>query len=181
MILEFFQKGRNIVLTWAVFLSFGIFLFQFSLFPELKVLSENADLPEERFGFSSDYIYGFLDKIGEPGRSLYFSFQLLDYVNALLLGLAVFGTLYYFLGRITKKRLARVILTFPVLAAVFDLFENSLICYLLSFFPDRSDSTAEFISLFTKLKLTAGGFSGLLIIVCGVSLLLKFIWGKVKH
>ena len=180
MIFKFFEKGRNVILAWLVYLAFGVFLFQFSLYPKVKEMSGNTDLPEERFGFSADYFYKFLAKIDEAGRSMYFSFQLLDFINAMLLGFVLSVTIYYFLSRITDRKFVRVFLTFPIFAAVFDILENSSILYLLQQFPERSESLVAMASLLTRLKLTAGSLSGLVVLVCGVILLLKFIVGKVR-
>ncbi|NNE97459.1 MAG: hypothetical protein HKN25_00425 [Pyrinomonadaceae bacterium] len=178
MIFKVFHKGKNVLFAWIVFLVFGLFLFQFSVYPKLKAAGENRELPEESFGYSTDYFYGFVDKISEAGRAMYFNFQLLDLVNALLLGITLFATLTYFLNRITDKKLARVILVLPVLAALFDILENASIIYLLSDFPDRIGALTQTASLFTKLKLTAGSLSGLFVLICGVIVLVKFMVDK---
>jgi len=178
---KFFEKGRNLLLAWVVYLGFGIFLFQFSAYPHLKEINGNAEIPEERFGFSVGYFYGFLENLQEVGRSVYFNFQLLDYVNALLLGIVLFGTLYYFLNRLTENKFVRVILSFPIFAAGFDILENSSILYLLSSFPERAETFAGFVSFLTKMKMTAGVLSGLAVLICGVGVLLKFIVEKIKR
>ena len=180
MVFKFFHKGKNVLFAWIACLAFGMFLFQFGSYPKLKIASGNTDLPEEQFGFSAEYFYQFLNLIDETGRAIYFNFQLFDYLNAALLGIALFGTLCYFLNRITDNKLATVILTFPLLAAVFDVSENSLILYALSQFPEKVESAVHFANIFTKLKLSAGSLSGLLVICCGLIVLLKFVVAKVR-
>ncbi len=180
MISSFFSKGRNVILCWVVFLAWGIFLFSFSLYPQVKELSKNADLPEEKFGFTSEYLYSFFERLGTNGRDAYFSFQLMDLLNAVLFGVALFAALFYFLRKLNANSFFNVLLALPVISALLDVSENFVFLYLLSIFLERSESLVRLASFLTSAKLTIGSLAFIAAVICGLTTLIRFFVLKVK-
>ncbi len=171
-------NGFYVLVCWFFYIAFGVYLFNFSYYRKVKEYSQNAEIPEEIFGSSSVYFYGFLNNIGEVGRSIYHNFQLLDYINFLLFGFTLFITVYYFLAKIQTHKLSKIALLFPVIFVVLDALENSLILYLLSVYPIHLDSLANLIGVLTILKLVFATFSIIFCLIGTIVFVFRFIYRK---
>ncbi|MDH3492573.1 MAG: hypothetical protein OEM82_03420 [Acidobacteriota bacterium] len=162
---------------WAAFLAFGLFLFNYSVYPNLKALSKGMDLPEEIFGPTWDYQTVFLDQIGEAGVAQYVQFQWLDFVNALLLGLVLSTTIYLILTKLEAKKFFFVVAAVPLAATLFDFVENGLMIANIGNLPNLDKGLSALYMWMTRIKLLLGTVSFLILLTCivgfGVTILGK--------
>ncbi len=128
-------------------------------------------------GYSPQYVTSFLEAIGETGRKLYLTNQMpLDLIYPSLM--AITGAL--FIALFSKKINHRlgVILFIPILGAMFDYLENSMVAVMLLSFPDIPKPIAMFASLFTVLKTILDTLYLVLLVVLFVIFLYKIVRGK---
>lgn len=175
-----FTKGITIIVCWIIFLGLGTYLFNFSVYPKLKELNGNQDLPEERFGFAGDYFYSVLNKVGKIGQSSYLQFQIFDYINGILLSFTLFVTIYYLLNKLEAKKVFKFLLVFPFLLGIFDVLENTVFIYLTWSLPKRFVQIASFASDITTVKLIFGAISFFTIVIILLVFVFKIIYKKVK-
>ncbi|MEZ5347370.1 MAG: hypothetical protein R2681_17625 [Pyrinomonadaceae bacterium] len=168
---------KGLYLLWAVLFVYSGFLFNFGPYTQLKALVDGKELPEEKFGVKPEEFYEFLEKIGASGVSTYSTFQLLDYLNGILLAAALFSTLYLFLGRLGAGQTVRSVLVFPVCMGTLDVIENSGVLYLLRQYPEKLESFASNVAFITNAKLVFGMFGFLSLIFCAVVLIFRAIFG----
>jgi len=111
--------------------------------------------------YSADYIYSVFEQLGPDGRMVYLIFHIFDYV---------FAFSYALLMMTLIKPLAKAKwqwLVFPILPAIFDVIENTLIQVMSAQFPNINQALAQTTSVITSLK----WLSFLLFIVAFVVLL----------
>ncbi len=183
MLDKLLSNGKNVLVCWIVFLVWGTYLFNFSLYPQIKKQIQNKDLPEEKIGLTSEYFYDLLDKMDEGVLSSYFNFQLMDYLNGFLLGLVIFATIFYLLKKLKTSKFLSVVLILPILLVIFDLTENSILLYLISNFPAKYLSTVNLLSTVTSSKLIIGSLAFLAMLVVAIAVIAKFfvLWLRVKR
>ncbi len=169
---------KGLYLLWAALFVYGGFLFNFGPYTTLKAAIDGKELPEERFGVMPAEFYEFLEKLGTSGLSTYTTFQVLDYLNGILLAAALFGTLYMFLDRLEASQTIRSILVFPVCMGILDVAENSGFIYLVQHYPAKLESIASFVGFITNAKLVFGMFGFLSLIVCAVVLIGKALFAR---
>ena len=173
-------NGVYVLFSWIIFLCFGIYLFIFGTYSNLKELSQHIEMPEEKFGFSSEYFYDYVDKIGDAGQALYFKFQLFDFINILLVGFTLFISISYLLSKFDFRKFFKVILIFPLLFVIIDFAEDILILYLLSNLPSKFNSLIAFTSLLTQVKAVFFALSFLSFLITGVVCFFKLLFHKVS-
>lgn len=173
-----FAGKKGLYLLWAALFVYGGFLFNFGPYTTLKAAIDGKELPEERFGVLPAEFYEFLEKLGTSGMSTYTTFQILDYVNGILLAAALFGTLYLFLVRLEASQNIRAVLVFPVCMGILDLIENTGLIYLVRQYPAKLESFAANVAFITNAKLVFGMFGFLSLIFCAVVLIGKALFAR---
>lgn len=174
-------SGRKSICLALIYLVWSVVFFNFAIYPRILALSKSMDFPEEKFAFAPVYFYSFLDVIGMQGRSLYFYFQILDYLNGFLLALALFAAIYYFLGKIGWPKLPAVLLLVPpVLFFLAEVVENSLIICLTRSFPAENLRLASWAGLTTGTKIVFGALSHLIFLLVALVYWIRILLRRFK-
>lgn len=173
--------NRNVVGgLWIAFLAYGIYLFNFSYYPHLRMLSGGMAPPEELFGANQDYQVLFLERIGEAGLAMYRNFILLDFVNAILLGLVLCSTFYLFLVKLEAAKAFFALAALPLATALLDIAENVVMLLNLTHAPDLDTSLSSIFTALTQAKLILGTLSFLVLLILIVAFAVTTISNKVK-
>ncbi|MCB1025655.1 MAG: hypothetical protein KDB79_14760 [Acidobacteria bacterium] len=176
-----FIGKRGLYLSWATLFVYGGFLFNFGPYSALKAAIGGKELPEERFGVKGAEFYQFLEKIGAPGLQTYSNFQILDYLNGILLAFALFCTLYVFLERLGASQNIRSILVLPVSMGILDVLENTGFLYLVNQYPAKLEGFYSYVAFVTNAKLVFGMFGFLALIFCAAAMIGKAIFGRIRE
>ena len=96
-------KGRNVVIALVLWLIYSLLLFNLGPYSALRTKAD-ANLLEERFGYSQAEVQKQLHDLGEEGRTNYRNFQLLDGLNGILMAAALTLALGFALGRLFADR-----------------------------------------------------------------------------
>lgn len=161
-----------------VIISFVLFLFNAILLEIAgKLLATYSDLPKLDFrlgGYNTSDVSYYLTTLGDPGRSVYFTINLIDIPFPFLLSLFSF---YYF-SYTWKKWNIKTIYIFLITSAlsflVFDTLENGFIYLLLTNYPVLNSSIICIATVSTQIKL----FS---LIVIYTFLPITFIFSLIKN
>lgn len=151
-------------------------MFNFGVYPAIRLANNGKDLPEETFGLSANDFYGFLQNIGTSGRYNFVVFEYLDLINAVLLALAVFFALNSFLKSIQASDFVSSVKVFPVVMGVLDVFENFGYIFLTLRYPHKFDSVVSTVLFATNAKLVFGMFAFLSFVSCAIVLVLRYFF-----
>lgn len=129
-------------------------------------------------GYNTEYVNALLNALGEEGRNAYLFTQIpVDLIFPGLFGISYCLLFAYFLNKIGKLNgYYWGLCWFPILAGLFDYFENFGIIAILNSYPDNSISLAQTTNIFSVLKsvFTTLTFTTLIV------LLIVFIIGKLR-
>ena len=105
-------------------------------------------------GYSPEYVSSLLRALGEQGRHAYLCNQIpVDMIYPFLFGLSYCLVLAYFLNKLGKLESSLFYLCLlPLLAGLFDYFENIGIIALLNSFPHTSVFLSHLTNVFSVLK-----------------------------
>ncbi len=173
--------NRNVVVgLWVAFLGFGLYLFNFSYYPHLKVLSRGMDFPEELFGAHQDYQVMFLERLGAAGVTMYRNFILLDFVNTLLLGLVLCSTIYLILLKLEAARAFFALTALPLATAILDVAENIVMLLNLRNLPDLDATLSSTFTALAQAKLVVGTLSLLVLLILIVAFAVTSIGNRFR-
>ena len=148
------QKRCLIVLIILFVINSAFFFVPISPLSTIKITRNAPDIqiPDMIPFYSTEYIYTFLENIGEKGRQLYQLVHLTsDLAFPLIYGLLFFGLISRFsLILDTSSKMYTPFL--PWGAAIFDLAENFTLNYITSQFPERLMELARLAQIFTLMK-----------------------------
>jgi hypothetical protein len=154
--LQELASGRAVLFALAVWLGFGFLLFQFTSYRTLQAANRNRPLLEERFGYTTEDVTSQMQALGE-WRGSYRNFQILDYIHALLMSLALTLALTFALTRLFgPANPLRLLALAPIVAALAEFAENSLLIALCARYPGVSPGLTGPASVATQLKLGIG-------------------------
>ena len=107
-----------------------------------------------------------LAAFGDHYQQLYLKFQLFDYVNAILMALALAAILSFTLASLLPKNSPmRLISLLPLVAGIADLIENTGLIHLTLKFPEISSMVVSVASFATQLKLSVDIFCMILAVL----------------
>jgi hypothetical protein len=147
----------RVMLVLFAGVAFFFWMFNFSSFPlsspELRKLSNGADLLDVRFYYFPEEAFCAIDRYGASGRALYLRFLAADFIFAPVYGVA-FSLLLTRMSRTTNSPASRWnnINVLPVLIAFADVAENVCILLLLLTYPARYVSFASLAGIATVAK-----------------------------
>lgn len=145
MLEKLLTQRYTIATLWIVFLANGFALFSLGSYPQLKLLFEGKEFPEEIPLADWDYQTEFLKKIGEKGVEMYTTFQYLDFFNAALLGITVAATMYYALHIIEAPKWLNGIWFLPLAGGLADIVENAVMLFNLGGYPPELNKTLSLV------------------------------------
>jgi len=105
-------------------------------------------------GYDSDYVITLFEALGDTGRFVYLYNQIpIDMVYPLLFGVSYCLILAYFLKKLNKMESSLFYLCLlPLIAGLFDYFENIGIITMLINYPNNSQILMKLTNLFTVIK-----------------------------
>ena len=179
MIPNWLQKmatGRVVVVVLVVWLAYATLFFALGPYAMLQHAA-GGPLLEETFGYGTAEVQEWLDLLGEAGRNNYYTFQLLDGLNALLMSIALTLSLAFTLSRLVSARSPlRLLLYLPVLAGIGDLLENWLLVTALSSFPSEAPASEALLGAVTSAKLVTVFAALPVTVLCFVALGIKALY-----
>lgn len=187
LILSLAQWPRVLLLV-ALYLAFGMLIFNTGWYPQLAELAGGLDILDNRFGYSGEDVTALFAAYGEAGRAQYRNFLVVfDFAYPLLFAVMA-GALLAWLLRVagaSRGPLRKAYLA-PLGMVVLDFIENGGELLLLSRFPAVPEPLVSFVSGMTMVKLI--GVNLLFIAVLGLmvtALVVRFTgrqiapsWGK---
>src|SRR5262245_62087964 len=136
--LQEFARGRNVVFALLLSFGFSVLLFQFTSYRLLQAANANQPLLEERFGYTTEQVKRQFQSLGD-WRERYRNFQILDYINAILMALALtLGLTFTFTRLFRPGNPLRSLVYLPMITAIGEFVENTMLIVLLSSYPDLS-------------------------------------------
>ncbi len=129
------------------------------------------------FGYDFEYVKTLLETLGQNGREFYLYRQIpIDLIYPFLFGITYCLLTGYFLKKLNKLNTSFVFLCFlPLLAGLFDYFENFGIIILLKSYPEISINIAKTTNIFSVLKSSFTSIFFISLLVLLISLGLKKI------
>ena len=137
---QFVTNRKFILPLLAVNVFFGLYLFP-SQFKRIEGISGKVFVPlDKRISYSLDDVNTLLEEIQPEGRAVYRSFLLrVDAIFPLLYGTLLALLIFNFLDRLNFSHWFHLLALLPVLAVVFDYFENCNTLGLLASFPNLTE------------------------------------------
>jgi hypothetical protein len=134
----------------------GIFYFTmfFVTIPKLTEFSNGLPVFDMRFnGYNLFDAKELLQHLGNAGKDFYLFRQLpLDFIYPLIFAWSNILILCFFLKKIQKFDTWFLLISVPIIGGVFDYLENFGIIYMLTSYPDISETSVKMISIFTVIK-----------------------------
>jgi len=148
------QKKCLVMLILLFLINSAFFFVPISPLSTMKITGNapGIQIPDMIPFYSTEYIYTFLEGIGDQGRQLYQLVHLTsDLAFPLIYGLLFFGLISRF--SIILDTSSKMYTPFlPWIASIFDLAENFTLNYIVSQFPDRLMRLAFLAQIFTLMK-----------------------------
>ena len=128
-------------------------LFGLGSYSEIQRAYQGRKLLEESFGYGKTDVATQLAAFGDHYQQLYLKFQLFDYVNGILLALALTAILSFTLTRLLPKNSPlRLLSLLPLIAGIAEIIENTGLIHLTRSFPEISYTVVSAASFATMLK-----------------------------
>ncbi len=150
-LLNKYSSGKNVIILFAATLIVYL-LMLFITIPNVMNYANGMEILDmQPIGYSAEYAKTLLDSLGNDGRHAYLYYQIpLDLVYPILFGLAYSLMLTYFFKKILKAESKLFVLSvIPIIAGVFDYFENIGIVIMLSIYPSFSVLLANITNIFS--------------------------------
>lgn len=145
--------GVRVLLVWTLALAAGALVMLAGPYQGLRTAA-GRPLPEE-LSTEPAAVAAFLTALGTDGRARYVTFQLLDFLNPLLLSLAAAALLLWLSARARLPAAAgRALLLLPAAMALADVTENLLLLGAITRYPEAGP-LAEALPWVTRLKFGA--------------------------
>jgi len=121
--------------------------------PQILALSGGLPILDSRLGYTFAEVEHLLTMLGEQGRQLYTTLQVLDLIFPLGYGMSITLALT---GVITKLlpegHPMEKVISIPILGMLFDYLENITIATLIASYPNLSPLAVNVANIFTLLK-----------------------------
>jgi len=162
-------KGRK-VLLFFILSSIVYVIMIFVTIPKLIHFSNGIKILDMMpFGYSYPYVTQLFIELGEEGRNFYLHYQIpIDMVYPFLFGLSYYYVMAYFLQKIHQWKTSFSYLSFlPIIAALFDYFENIGTFLMLRNYPNLTKPAVQINSFFTisKSVITSLFFISLIVVL----------------
>ena len=148
------QKKCLVMLILLFLINSAFFFVPISPLSTMKITGNapGIQIPDMIPFYSTEYIYTFLEGIGDQGRQLYQLVHLTsDLAFPLIYGLLFFGLISRF--SIILDTSSKMYTPFlPWIAAIFDLAENFTLNYITSQFPEQLKRLTKLAKFFTLMK-----------------------------
>lgn len=157
-------SSRFVLGAVTLWLAVAAMVVRLGPYAQLPALLPGVTPPEERFGASAAYVSDYLLWLGDAGRAVYQQAQWLDFLNALLLAVALGSVVLWLIQRLPPvwQRL-RPVLGLPLAVGLTDAVENLLLLAALARHPAPAPAA---IPVLTTVKhfLGLGTMAGILVL-----------------
>lgn len=154
-LLDKFASGKSVVVSLLALVLGTSALFSIGPYATVQQLNEARPLPEEQLS-SAEYTVEVLERIGVEGREMYASFQLMDVLNPILICTFLIVLLAWLSRLAHCSQKVRVVAFVPLVVAVAELWENSLLYTSAVGFP-AVPAGLDSLQIATALKFGGGG------------------------
>jgi len=170
-------SGKKILLLFILTNVIYIFILTVTI-PRTMAFSSGMKLLDMMpLGYDFNYVNELFNTLGEIGRKTYLTTQIpADMIYPLLFGISYCLILGYFLKKLNKlKTPYSYLCILPIIAGVFDYFENLGIIVMLNNYPDLTPFSISTTSVFTILKSITTSVFFICLIVLLISLGIKYL------
>lgn len=172
-----YSNGKNVIISFLITQAIYFIMILYTIPSLMNYAGGMKILDMIPTGYKPEYVKSLLEQLGPIGRDYYLFTQLpLDMIYPLLFGVTYSLLLIYLFNKIfnlsSKIQLLALI---PMLAGLFDYFENLGIITMLIRYPIFSENIAEITNVFSIMKsITTTSFFILLLFGIAVLLFQKF-------
>ncbi|MBK8316294.1 MAG: hypothetical protein IPL01_20665 [Acidobacteria bacterium] len=160
------SRPKTVMILAGLSIGYAVVLFGLGPYSEIQRAYQGRKLLEESFGYGKTDVATQLAAFGDHYQQLYLKFQLFDYVNAILMALALAAILSFTLTSLLPKNSPmRLISLLPLVAGIADLIENTGLIHLTLKFPEISSMVVSVASFATQLKLSVDIFCMILAVL----------------
>ena len=157
-----------LILTIIVVVAMG------NVTPQILALSGGAPILDIRPGYTFADVEHLFTVLGEQGRQLYTTLQVLDLVFPLVYGMTLTLALTGVITRLLPEgHPMEKAVSLPILGMIFDYLENITIATLIVSYPNLSPLTVSVASTFTQLKWSCIILALVLLVILAVLALIK--------
>ena len=157
-----------LILTIIVVVAMG------NVTPQLLALSGGAPILDIRPGYTYADVEYLFTVLGEQGRQLYTTLQVLDLIFPLAYGMTMTLALTGVITRLFPEgHIMEKAVFIPILGMIFDYLENFAIAALIASFPNLSPLTVSAASVFTQLKWSFIILTVVLLVILAALVLIK--------
>jgi len=134
-------------------------------------------------GYNAEYVNSLFDTLGEKGREVYLFNQIpIDMIYPFLFGISFCLVLAYFFQKLSKLNgFFLYLCLLPVVAGIFDYFENFGIITMLMNYPELSKLLISTTNIFTIIKSVFTAIYFVVLIITLIAVIIKYAKGKIKH
>ncbi len=144
--------------------------------PQILALSGGLPILDTRPGYTFADVEHLFTVLGEQGRQLYTTLQVLDLIFPLAYGMSMTLALTGVVTRLFPEGHPMEKAVFiPILGMIFDYLENITIAALIASYPNLSPLAVSIANIFTQLK-----WSCIILALTLLVILARFAWGKKK-
>jgi hypothetical protein len=144
--------------------------------PQILALSGGLPVLDSRLGYTFADVEHLFTVLGEQGRQLYTTLQVLDLIFPLCYGMSMTLALTGVITRLFPEGHPMEKAVFiPILGMIFDYLENITIAALIASYPNLSPLAVSIASIFTQLK-----WSCIILAMTLLAILARFAWSKKK-
>ncbi|MGY5861487.1 MAG: hypothetical protein RTU09_03870 [Candidatus Thorarchaeota archaeon] len=142
--------------------------------PQILTLSGGQPILDIRPGYSFAEVEHLLTVLGEQGRQLYTTLQVIDLVFPIAYGMSITLALTGVIIRLFPEgHTMEKAIFLPILGMIFDYLENITIATLIASYPNLSPFAVNVASIFTQLKWTCIILAFALLVILAILALSK--------
>lgn len=157
-----------LILTIIVVMAMG------NITPQILALSGGAPILDIRPGYTFAEVEQLFTVLGEQGRQLYTTLQVLDLIFPLAYGMTLTLALTGVITRLFPEgHTMEKAVSLPILGMIFDYLENITIATLIASYPNLSPLAVSIASIFTQLKWSFIILACVLLVLLAVLALIK--------
>ncbi len=144
--------------------------------PQILALSGGLPILDSRLSYTFADVEHLFTVLGEQGRQLYTTLQVLDLIFPLGYGMSMTLALTGIITRLFPEgHPMEKAIFIPILGMIFDYLENITIAALIASYPNLSLLVVSIANIFTQLKWSCIILALALLVILG-----RFAWGKKK-
>ena len=147
------SRPKTVMILAGLSIGYAVALFGLGPYSEIQRSYQGRKLLEESFGYTRVDAATQLTAFGDFYRDLYWKFQVFDYLNGLLIALALTAILSFTLTRLLPQNsVLRLLSLLPLIAGIAEIIENTGLIHLTRSFPEISYTVVSAASFATMLK-----------------------------